>query len=73
MRAKRILSEPDSTLRRAHEDEPCFVLRGQDASAPALVRAWAELNRATISEEKYRGALDVAAAMERWRPQRPPT
>jgi hypothetical protein len=49
------------------------VLRGQDASSSAFVRAWAELNRATISEEKYREALDVAACMERWRPQRPPT
>lgn len=73
MRAKLLLNEPSSTLRRAHEDEPCFVLRGQDASAAALVRAWAELNRATISEEKYQDALEVAAAMERWRPQRPPT
>jgi len=69
-RAKHLLNDPSSTLRRAHDDEPCFVLRGQDATAPALVRAWVELNRETITEEKAAEALECAQAMELWRPRR---
>lgn len=32
----------DSCLAKVREDEPIFVLRGQDVLAPDIVRAWAE-------------------------------
>jgi hypothetical protein len=63
---------------RAALDEPLFVLRAQDKSAPALVRQWAERFRAdhvkagTAGHElaraidKYTDAMEVARSMEKW-------
>ena len=59
--------------------EPCFVLRGQDLSAPAAVRAWIEDVRrrhelvGTLTPkitEKLREAGEIAAAMERHGPRK---
>jgi hypothetical protein len=33
----------DACLDKVADDEPIFVLRGQDKLAPALVRLWADL------------------------------
>lgn len=41
------------------DDEPLFVLRGQDAAAPAAVRAWAN-----VAEELGASADIVALARE---------
>lgn len=58
--------------------EPVFVLRAQDKSSPALVRAWAEefrqahINLGTSGHalasviSKHTHALEVANAMEQW-------
>lgn len=63
---------------KAALDEPLFVLRAQDRSAPKLVRQWAETFRqhhlkvGTSGHElakaisKHTEALAVADAMESW-------
>jgi hypothetical protein len=68
----------DGCLARAAMDEPIFVLRAQDKSAPKLVRQWAENFRQhhvkaetkghalAIAITKHTGALEVADAMEAW-------
>lgn len=40
MRKRDELSDPNSCLNKAREDEWLFVLLGRDAAAPAAVRAW---------------------------------
>lgn len=65
-------------------DEPFFVLRASDKTAPAHVRAWAkqfmahhvkagtsgyELAKAI---EKHTGALEIADAMEAWPDRKQP-
>lgn len=59
-------------------NEPVFVLRAQDKSSPALVRAWAEQFRQAHIDlgtsghalasviTKHTHALEVADAMEQW-------
>ena len=48
-------------------DEPIFVLRGQDRLAPALVRAWAYLAQEHgLNLDRFNHALEVAEAMEIW-------
>jgi hypothetical protein len=36
------LSDPDSCLNRAHDDEILFVLLARDKASPATVRFWIE-------------------------------
>lgn len=55
------------TITRAAEDEPLFVLRAKDKSAPGIVRVWvAAAELAGVSREKVDEALDLANQMERW-------
>lgn len=68
----------DGCFARAAMDEPLFVLRAQDKSSPALVRAWAakfrdqHIKAGTSGHElakaitKHTGALETADAMEKW-------
>lgn len=53
-------------LRKAADDEPIFVLRAQDKTAPDAIRLWAETNRSTLTHEKYQSARDLANEMEAW-------
>lgn len=54
-------------LDKLADDEPYFVLRGQDKWAPLLVRQWAQLaQRASINPSKVKEAFALAAAMEAW-------
>lgn len=53
-------------LRKAKDDEPIFVLRSKDATAPKIVRAWASVNQEFQPEEKVKGARDLAEEMEAW-------
>ena len=49
------------------EDEPVFLLRGQDVLAPAIVRQWAtNLILRGGSHELAQKARDQAEAMEAW-------
>lgn len=47
------------------DNEPVFLLRGQDVSAPDAVRAWAELNQANGGDANLSQlALNQALRME---------
>ncbi|HVK55886.1 MAG TPA: hypothetical protein VM532_12765 [Burkholderiales bacterium] len=70
-----------TSLKKAGDDEPIFVLRAQDIMAPTLIRQWAEqlktqkqINRVPTAEwiEKYDGALRTAAAMDEWKKRKLP-
>lgn len=76
---KRELTDPQSCLNRAGPDEPVFVLRANDQSAPEAVRAWitrycfdraggAGYDALTILQKrKVNEALTLADSMEKWR------
>jgi hypothetical protein len=52
---------------KAGEDEPLFVLRATDITAPGVVKYWvASARRRGCSEEKLQEALKCAEEMARW-------
>lgn len=54
-------------LDKAFDDEPIFVLRARDDSAPAMVREWARRQEKLGSKSsKIDQARAVANAMETW-------
>lgn len=56
-----------SSLEKAGDDEPVFVLRAQDMLAPELVREWVFRARINgVPEEKVAEARRIADAMEDW-------
>ena len=59
---------PSSTLKRAHPDEPVFVLRGADVLAAKTVEYWAYLAHLNGSdpESTIAGALKIARTMRDW-------
>jgi hypothetical protein len=58
---------PSSTLKRAHPDEPVFVLRGADVLAAKTVEYWAYLAHLNGSDDvTITGALKIARAMRDW-------
>lgn len=67
----RVLLNP--CVRKLRSGEPFFVLRGQDASAPALVEEWISRNTPTLETDKRDGALRIAEAMRTWPNRRAPT
>ncbi len=59
---------PSSTLKRAHPDEPVFVLRGADVLAAKTVEYWAYLAHLNGADEvTIAGALKIARAMRDWK------
>jgi hypothetical protein len=59
---------PSSTLKRAHPDEPVFVLRGADVLAAKTVEYWAYLAHLNGADEvTVAGALKIARAMRDWK------
>lgn len=64
---RELAAQGKGCLGKAADDEPVFILRGQDKLAPALVRWWAaEARKRGLSDEKVKDALTLAAAMEAW-------
>jgi hypothetical protein len=63
------LSDPNSCLNRADEDEFVFVLLGRDPSGAAAIRAWVSdrvrrgINR--LADDQIQSALRMAAAWDR--------
>ena len=54
-------------LGKADDDEPLFVLRGNDALAPEAVRHWADMAAdAGTPPDKVSGARVVADQMQAW-------
>lgn len=63
----------DRCLNKVADDEPIFVLRAQDISAPQVIRFWVELNRKTLDQEHINEAEACAKCMEAWPHRRMPT
>lgn len=58
--------DTDTCLKKAAPDEPLFVLRAQDASAPYIVMEWIKDNFENVPEEKLREAFELALKMKKW-------
>lgn len=58
----------DETLCKVGDDEPIFVLRAQDATAPTVVMHWVQLNMhgGSTPTAKIAEAIDLARVMEAW-------
>ena len=54
-------------LMKAGDDEPIFVLRAKDPTAPQIVRAWVERNQGLQPYEKLNNAMFLADEMDEWR------
>lgn len=74
------IANPNSCLNRAQDDEPIFVLKASDASAPTVIVEWCshyhERHRKakTLTKErlaKESEALKLARQMEAWRLEHP--
>jgi hypothetical protein len=63
------LSNPNSCMNRAHEDEMTFVLLGRDPAAPKAIREWVArrvyLGKNQYDDPQITEALAVADEMER--------
>lgn len=62
----------EGCLGKAFDDEPLFILRGNDKLAPDMVRswaAWADVHR--CPSEKVAEARRLATAMEAWQQDNP--
>lgn len=55
-----------SCLQKAGDDEPIFVLRAKDPTAPYIVRNWVRINEGIQPAVKLAGALLLADEMEAW-------
>lgn len=72
--------EGTGCLGRADANEPVFVLRGQDQTAPMLVRAWAAMvelhapgqRNASKMLRKAKEARSLADRMEQWHTRKLP-
>jgi hypothetical protein len=54
-----------TTLKKVAPDEPIFVLRGQDASALAVILYWLQQNPQIVGA-RFDKALACARAMKQW-------
>jgi hypothetical protein len=65
------LTNPDSCLSRARDDEMTFVLLARDAAAPRAIRAWCDwrvdMGKNKYSDPQIKEALACADEMERQR------
>lgn len=61
------MSDPNSCLNKARDDEPIFVLRAKDPIAAAVVRLWAAMAEFVHEREKIGEARQFANAMDQWR------
>jgi hypothetical protein len=70
----KLLAEGKGCLGKAADDEPLFILRGQDALSGAIVRHWAEIAHlaGTLNAEKYEEAIHLAKKMDEWEPKKWP-
>ena len=63
----------DKTYEKVDDDEPIFVLRGQDVLAPMAVEAWAELAaKLQVNPQKILEAYQCAESMRQWKIRRMP-
>ena len=63
----------EGPLGKAANEEPVFILRGQDALAAGIVDLWATTARqAGVSMLKIKAAREIAHAMRQWPNRRMP-
>lgn len=67
------LKEGNATWAKVHPDEPVFILRGQDITAPGIVVEWIRKNLDTVPETKIKEAIHTVLAMRRYDKRRDPT
>lgn len=63
------LSNPNSCLNKAYDDEPLFVLRAKDLCAVETILRWIELRKSCgkpTSDEKFIEARKLADMMTKW-------
>ena len=62
------LTNPNSCMSRARDDEMTFVLLGRDHAAPVAIRAWVaeriRLGKNMLADEQIQEALSVATSLE---------
>lgn len=70
MATKRLLLErADSTLGKARDDEPLFILRGTDPLVPEVIEDWCQRFESTLvqgRERKIAAARQVKREIEAW-------
>ena len=63
----------EGCLGKAADEEPVFILRGQDRLSAPLVDMWADhAELHGCAPEKVEGARKLARAMRAWQPQKWP-
>lgn len=69
------LTDPESCMSRAADDEMTFVLLGRDSAAPHTIREWCKerirLGKNTTTDRQIAEAMACAAAMEQSRRVKP--
>ena len=77
MKKRDELTNPNSCMSRARDDEWTFVLLGRDLAAPAAVRAWIEerirLGKNTSTDQQIAEAEAWCAAVEQQQAESMPT
>lgn len=62
----------EGPLGKAHDDEPVFILRGQDCLSVELVDRWASKAHAIgVNQDKVKEAMAISDQMAEW-PNRKP-
>ena len=56
----------DEILKKIKDDEPIFILRGQDKSSPKQIMDWIKDNFELVSEAKLKEAFYIALDMRRY-------
>jgi hypothetical protein len=70
---RELAARGEGCLGKAADNEPVFILRGQDKFAPLLVRMWVQLALLHGCDgEKIEEAAYLADDMERWKPSKFP-
>lgn len=67
------LKEGNKTLEKVQPNEPIFVLRAQDNTAPGIILNWIAKNLDTVDETKLKEAYQTVLAMRRYSFRRDPT
>lgn len=61
------ISDPNSCLNKAKDDEPVFILLGRDMDAPMTIEKWCDFRvqsgKNKFEDEQIQDALNVSAQM----------
>lgn len=65
------LKSNDLCLPKVADDEPIFVLRAQDESAPLVIAEWLRINRTTLTPEHHDATVAALNEMCKWQLDNP--